>query len=308
MVEDIYNIYLFFDPKGRCARAGYAVHAHTGSDEEGLQRLTKMVKADLQRATKLNLRTSFSIHEYNTRCRLGTATMLYDEVLQHAGAGLSPLMVVTPVLNGKTHFNHTSQHGDFDVSEASEAAGEHGKMVDWLVKYTSDRGIDLSQLIHDDYFAAIKLTFQAQQYVSSMKLLLSCIDSIAYIEFGDERGAPTFVRWLHAYADLDPLGITAEELWELRNGLLHMTNISSSAVKQSRVRRISFRIGNSQAALPDTGSAYYFDFRGLINVFAQAQAKWLQTYSASPDKFNKFVERYDETVSDGRLAYHSISS
>ncbi len=39
-----------------------------------------------------------------------------------------------------------------------------------------------------------------------------------------------FSKWLAAYADLTPLGVTAKELWEFRNGLLHMINLSSRAV------------------------------------------------------------------------------
>lgn len=303
MAEEIYNIYLFFDPNGRCERAAYAAHAHEGNDEQGVHFLQKMVKADLQRATKIKLSKPFTIHEYNTHCRLGTAALLYDEVLDAAGAGEAPLIVVTPVNKGQVRYDYSAKHGEFDMDEASEAAGEHGHMVDWLRRYTRDGGIHFSELINDDYFAAIKLTYNAKLYVSSMKLLLCCIDSLAYIEYGDERGTPPFVRWLQAYADLRPLGITPEELWELRNGLLHMTNINSSAVKQNKVRRISFRVGQSEALLPDTGSIFYFEFRGLIDVFADAQGRWIHSYGENREKFEKFVERYDETVSDGRLAY-----
>lgn len=306
MAEDIYNIYLFFDPNGRCERAAYATHALEGDDVQGLLLLKKMVKADLQRATKVKLYKPFTIHEYNTRCRLGTAALLYAEVFADAGAGETPLTVVTPVEKGQVRHNYSAVHGGFDLDEASDAAGEHGQMVDWLRKYTRDDGIHFSELIHDDYFAAIKLTYNAKLYVSAMKLLLCCIDSLAYVEYGDERGVPPFVRWLQAYADLRPLGITAEELWELRNGLLHMTNINSSAVKQNKVRRISFRVGRSEAQLPDTGSIFYFEFRGLIDVFAHAQGRWINSYGENREKFEKFVERYDETVSDGRLAYVHI--
>lgn len=307
MSEEIYNIYLFFDPDGCCTRAGYAAHVHQGSDEEGLRWLQKNVKADFQRAKRINLRKPFTQHEYNTRCRLGTAIALYDDVLEHAGASNNPLTVVTPVLNGRPYFNYSSHHSEFDIAQANAAAGEHGKMIDWLTKYTTDTGIDLSRLIHDDYFVAIKLTYNAKLYVSSMKLLLCCIDSLAYIEYGDERGVAPFIRWIQMYADLSPLGITAEELWELRNGLLHMTNINSSAVRQKKIRRISFRIGSSEVQLPDSGSVFYFDFRGLIDAFAQAQGRWIQSYNDDREKFAKFVERYDETVSDSRLAYRPIN-
>jgi hypothetical protein len=208
--------------------------------------------------------------------------------------------VSTPVLDGKTHFNYSSEHGDLDVNEVSEKLGEPGVMVDWLRKYASDDGINFSQLIHDDYFLAIKLTFNAGLYVSAMKLLVCCIDSLAYIEYGDDRRA--FVKWMEAYCDLAPLGITAAELWGLRNGILHMTNLNSSSVLKGQVRRISFRVGDSPEVPRDVGGVYYFDFLGLVHAFAQAQARWIESYNDDRGKFAKFVERYDETISDSRVA------
>jgi hypothetical protein len=209
------------------------------------------------------------------------------------------------VRDGKIWFNYSAKHGPVDINDVIVQRGGYGRMDDWLVRYTTNRGIDLSGLIHDDYFLAIELTYNAKLYVSAMKLLVCCIDSLAYIEYGNEPGV--FVKWLTAYADLERLGITAEELWELRNGILHMTNINARKVSQRRVRRISFRVGGP-ADFPrvDQDGIYYFDFYGLIQVFAEAQARWLATYNADRGKFAKFVERYDETISDSRVATTSF--
>ncbi|MGX9190422.1 hypothetical protein [Stenotrophomonas sp. Ker107b] len=302
MKESIFNIYLYFDPSDRCERVGYAVHELVGDDAQGLQLLQKNLKADLQRATKVKLQQSFTRQQYNARARLGSDRALLDDLFVHAGADHGALAVITPVLGGKVMFNYSSQVGEFDIGEAAAAAGEQGEMVDWLSRYTDDEGFHFSQLIHDDYFASIKLTFNAGLYVSSMKLLLSCIDSLAYLDYGDVRDPPSFVRWLRDYADLSALGITAEELWELRNGLLHMTNINSSRVKNNAVRRISFRVGNSEHAVPQSGSVFFFDFKGLIDVFSRAQARWIASCGPGSTKFETFVERYDDTVSDVRLA------
>lgn len=181
-------------------------------------------------------------------------------------------------------------------------------MVDWLRKYSTQDGFRFTDLIHDDYFIAIKLTYNGGLFVSSMKLLLSCIDSLAYVEFGDLREPPSFVRWLNEYVDLVPLGITAEELWELRNGLLHMSNINSSKVRQRNVRCVSFRVGQSQVKLPDTGSIFYFEFIGLINALSQGLERWAHSYELDREKFATFVERYDETVSDIRVAAIQIKN
>jgi hypothetical protein len=300
VADRIYNIFLFFE-NDMCSTVGYRDHDHSGSDEDGIAFLRRRVTEDLPDTVRLELAKPFTRSEHNAKCRLGEGHHLYDELFVKVGAGIEPLFVATPVKDGVVFFNFSSEHDDLEMNGVSKNLGEKRVMDDWLVKYTDENGINTSQLIHDDYFLAIKLTFNAGLYVSAMKLLVSCIDSIAYIEYGNEQKA--FVSWLEAYADLAPLGITAAELWELRNGVLHMTNINSRKVRHAQVRRISFRVGGPPDYPRDgTDGVYYFDFHGLIRAFAEAQGRWIETYNSDPDKFVKFVERYDETISDSRVA------
>jgi len=304
-VEHIYNIFLFFEDD-ICSSVGFQAHDYLGSDGESIAFLRARLSDDLRDAEKLTLTKAFSRSEYNARCRMGEGHHLFDDVFAKKGAGASPLFVSTPVRDGIVFFNYSSDHGRFDMNAIAASLGAKGEMDDWLAKYTNDDGIDLPSLVHDDYFLAIKLTFNARHYVSAMKLLVSCIDSIAYIEHGNEQGA--FTKWLETYAELAPLGITAVELWELRNGLLHMTNLSAKKVYQGKVRRISFRVGGRQD-YPGQGAdgIYYFDFYGLIQSFAEALRRWIETYNNDRDKFAKFVERYDETVSDSRIAVTRVA-
>jgi hypothetical protein len=304
-METIYNIFIFFE-NDKCSTIGYKSHDHRGSDEESLDFLKSQLSDDFEKSQKVSISKPFTRAEYNAKCRLGEGNHLYDEVfIAVDDTNPAPLFIATPVKDGELFFHYSSKHGEFDINAVWAALGEEGHMEDWLLKYTNEDGIDLSRLIHDDYFLAIKLTFNAGLYVSAMKLLVSCIDSIAYIEYSNESGA--FVRWLEAYADLSPLGITAAELWELRNGLLHMTNLNSKKVNQNKVRRISFRVGGPVDAQHGTsGEIYYFDFKGLILAFAEAQASWLDTYNVDRSKFDKFIERYDETISDSRVAFFSF--
>lgn len=299
-MERIFNVLLFFQDD-TCSSVGYTAHDHSGNDDSSIEFLRTRVSDDLKVATRMTLTTAFSRSEYNARCRLGEGHHLFDEVFSKNGAGSNPLFVSTPVRDGAIFFNYSSAHGGLDMKDVAAKLGAKGQMDDWLVKYTDGDGIDIPRLIHDDYFLAIKLTFNARLYVSAMKLLVSCIDSIAYIEYGNEQSV--FVKWLDAYADLAPLGITATELWELRNGILHMTNLNAKKVDQNKVRRITFRVGGPQEfARHGADGIYYFDFHGLIRRFAEALGRWIETYNNDRDKFAKFVERYDETISDSRIA------
>lgn len=302
MSERICNIFLFFK-NDTCSSVGYKVHDHSGNDEEGIEFLRGRIREDLTDAVMMNLAKPFTRAEYNAKCRLGEGHYLYDVIFAEVGATAAPLFVSTPVRNGELFFNYSSDPFALDINDISANLGASGVMDDWLVKYTDEKGINISQLIHDDYFLAIKLTFNAGLYVSAMKLLVSCIDSLAYIEYGDDRNSTPFIKWLDAYADLTPLGITSIELWELRNGILHMTNIHSKKVRDNRVRRTTFRVGDPpDYPRKEADGVYDFDFYCLIQAFAKAQERWLETYNLDREKFAKFVERYDETISDSRLA------
>lgn len=297
MSEKIYNIFLPF-VDGRCNRALYVAHDVGLNDQDAILYLQARVEEDLVKAKSVLLAKSFTRSEYCAHIRLGEGVHLYDEVFVLAGAGEAPLCVTTLVVDGRIMVNGTGQHGDPNVYLTPDQIGD-AQMDDWLIEYKVGNAIDLPRLIHDDYFLAIKLTYNQRHYVSSLKLLLSCIDSISYIEFGDQPAA--FISWLKCYGDLAPVGITPEELWELRNGVLHMTNLNSRKVTLGKVRRISIRIGGEAETDTDTDGIYYFEFYSLIQAFAAALEKWLVSYEAERGKFAKFVERYDETISDSRV-------
>lgn len=302
MTEQIYNIFLYFDDREVCSSVGYKTHDFLGSDADAFKLLLSNLETDLDRATLLKLDKPFTHAEYTANQRLTQGHFLIEQLFREMGAGPEPLFAITPVVKGSLHFNHTMGIQPLDMNQIAAKMGARGTMPDWLVNYTTPGGIDLPRLIHDDYFLAIKLMFNARLYVSAMKLLVSCIDSVAYIEFGDQPGISVFVKWMDTYADLSPLGITGSELWELRNGLLHMTNLNSKKVLASKERRISFRVGGDASYATAEAGVYYFEFKELIDAFAQALSRWISSYNDDRSKFPKFVERYDQTISDSRLA------
>lgn len=228
-MERIYNIFLHFEHEV-CSQVSYAIHENNDDDDTALQHLLRNVNADFATATILRLDKPFTRAEFTANQRLMQGHFLVEQLFREIGAGPSPLFVLTPLVDGAPYFNHSMRIEPLDMNELAEKSGARGTMPDWLVKYSTPAGIDLPSLIHDDYFLAIKLLFNERLYVSAMKLLASCIDSVAYIEYGDLPKTSVFVKWLDDYAELSPLGITASELWELRNGLLHMTNLNSKRV------------------------------------------------------------------------------
>lgn len=301
-MELIFNVFLFFENE-TCSKAGIVSHEHDGTDEEGLVFLQSKLSDDFKVSKMVDINNPFSLQEYNSHLRIGTGGCLYDEVFSGIDAGPNPLLCVTPVKNGSIYYEHSTFDQILDMNEIWKKLGDMGVMEDWLVKYTNKEGINLPKLIDDDYFLAIKLNYNAGHYVSAMKLLLTCIDSIAYIDLGEQKNPCSFIAWLDAYADLSTMKISSQELWELRNGLLHMTNLDSKKVRSKQVRRISFRVGLVPNNFPsEVGDVFLFDFNALINAINLALQKWIESYNIDRTKFVKFVERYDLTISDSRVS------
>ena len=133
---------------------------------------------------------------------------------------------------------------------------------------------------------------------------MSFVDTAAFLDLGDVSN--NFVLWLDRYASLHTIAITSSELWEYRNGLLHMTNISSRAVIKGTVAPLILFVGPIDFPRPQSGNAKYVNYRALIEVIAQAVTKWISTYNLEPEKFAQFVARYDLVVSDTLLTVESI--
>jgi hypothetical protein len=302
MSETIYNLFLMYEDH-LCKSVCYVAHSVDLDDPAAIKFLQGRVRIDLNVSKVIQLTKPFTVEEFNARCRLGHGHHLYDEVFIVLRAGQQPLSVVTPVVNGVPQIEFASEIGDPDIY-LREDMTPGIEMDDWLIKYTEGNTINLPALINDDYFLAIKLTFNAKHYVSSMKLLLSALDSLAYIEYGDANGKQTiFEKWLATYADLTPMGITPQELWELRNGLLHMSNLQSRQVNKKAVRQISFHVGSKPFCERD--GIHYFSFYALIKALQQGLEKWLTSYNVDREKMVSFVDRYDRTISDSRLASHT---
>ncbi|HAV3169946.1 TPA: hypothetical protein ACJK7N_002492 [Acinetobacter baumannii] len=300
MREKIYNLFPIFDENEVCSSIGYVIHDVEGTDDYKFEFLQREIDKDFESCLKFYPSVNLTRSEYNASDRLNILPVQIEELFKYVGASEAPLFIRTPIVNGKVFFNASTKIEDYSMDNIREQMGVSGTQIDWLLEYTSDEGIDLIRLINDDYFKAIKLLYSNGLYVSAMKLLLTCIDSLAYIEYGSDRKA--FIKWLKEYSNIEKILISAEELWELRNGLLHMTNLHSSRVVQKTVRRISFYINSEDKDFKGINEedVFYFNFEHLIDIYISAVLQWLDSYNNDREKFLKFVERYDQTVSDSR--------
>lgn len=301
-METVYNLFAFIDDGENYTKIGCRSHKVGGDDAYKYEYLMSNVDSDVEKCIVKDLESPIRKAENDSYERLyGTSKALLQSFkIFHLPD--DALVTFTPVMGGKPCFQISIDKNEDSLEKRRELMGVEGKQVDWLTHYRKGGVIDISALIDDDFYKAIRLTYRSGLYLSSMKLLVSCIDSLAYIEYGTRDA---FKRWLEEYANLAEIGITPAELWELRNGILHMSNLNASRVEQGDVNRVSFCVGISDAPFFHMREGiHYFEFKKLIEIHSNAISKWIDTYNMTPEKFELFVERYDVMLSDSRLFYH----
>jgi hypothetical protein len=307
VAETVYNLFIYVN-NHMIDEVGFVLHHLEGADEDKLSILKANVDPDYKTADRYKVRGGLAWAKYHAMERTGRHLELFEQLFQDVGAPADPLFALTAIVDGSPRIDLVTGPGAIDLTEIQNTPFAPGVMVDYLKAYVKDGNLDLPKLLNDDYFVAIKMLYNARYFVSAAKLLMSFLDTVAFVDLGDTPG--NFSKWLAAYADLTPLAVTAKELWEFRNGLLHMTNLSSRAVTTGTTAPLILYWGAERPTMAPKNpeNAKYLDLKGLLDVIFAAVTKWIETYNDNPDKLLEFVHRYDLTISDARLAYSITES
>lgn len=298
--ERIFNIFIYFQ-EGVATEYGVRFHRISGSDDEKTAFLLLRVSEDHAIARHFKLARSFTPEEWRAALRHGDILQYFEVALTAFRAKESPLYCLTAVVDGLARIDQQIGPEPFRGDSVSRVES-YGAVPDYLVHYTDGGAFRFTELINDDFFKAIKCLYNANLYVSCAKLLMSCVDTMAFVECGDVPG--NFAKWLDDYVDLAQEGITSDELWEFRNSVLHMTNLASRKVLSGKVSPIMPYVGTFDT-IPaiSPGLPKPFSLYGLIRAVGDGIGKWAEAYNSDRDKLLKFIERYDTTISDSRSVW-----
>ena len=292
--EPCFNIFAFANADERVVvSVGFIQYSRAGTDEDLVSFLQSRVDTDHWRSTRVELERPVTVEEFNLLQRLDRLYEIMPRVCEAVGGSVYCITYITdsaPKIEGID--NRVSQDW----------------VPDYLTTYFTEVGLDFPRLINDDFFEAAKVLWQRGKYISALKLTFSAIDTLGFIEFGDVDSC--FINWLKGFCALEELGVTAVELWELRNSLLHMTNLESRKVQKGTVNGLVPVIIHPDADFPKEidGLKCLDLFRLMTVTLPNGVGHWLKTYNEHREKFVSFVERYDKVVSESRLIYDCLPS
>jgi hypothetical protein len=314
MSERAANLFLFVE--GEVVKSlGAVAHDLEGDDDRIIAFLRSRVAVDASRAARYPLPVAcikswlgvdaeqglpFEMYSYLERT--GKVLHLFEDALQAIKAPQRPLVCITPIVDGKPRIEVLT-HVDPPTCPVtlSEECDGLMKRTDWLAAYVTPSGFDVHALLEDDFTGAIKLLYAHKHYVSAMKLIVSLIDTVAYLDLGDVTG--NYLTWLSKYAVLAPVGVTPLELWEFRNAILHMTNPLSRKVLSGNASPLGFYIDSTSKAvrIDQESATKVFSFEALYDAIVEAVSIWTKSYSGDLSRQLEFIKRYDTVLSEGRV-------
>ena len=314
MSETVANLFLYVE--GEVIKGlGAVAHDLYGDDREIVAFLQGRAAVDASRAARyplpvacikswlgIDAEQGLSFEVYSYLARTGNALRLFEGPLQDFKAPEKPLVCITPIVDGKPRIdvltNVVPPTAPVTLSEGFDGIL---RQTDWLAAYITTSGLNMDDLLGDDFVDAIKLLYEHKHYVSAMKLIVSFVDTVAYLDLGDVAG--NYETWLSKYAALAPLGVTPSELWEFRNAILHMTNPVSRKVLSGNVLPLHFYIDSTSKSVRidrDSGTKM-FSFAALHEAITEAVGAWTKSYSGNLPKQLEFIQRYDTVLSEGRV-------
>jgi len=318
MSETVANLFLYVESeviKG----LGAVAHDLDGNDHETVAILQSRAGVDASRAARyplpvacikswlgIDAEQGLSFEVYSYLERTGKAIWLFDGPLQDLKAPERPLVCITPIVDGKPRID-LLKHLDPSTCPMTLSEEFDGivRRTDWLAAYVTTSGLNVHDLLHDDFTEAIKLLYERKHYVSAMKLIVSFIDTVAFLDLGDVTR--NYETWLSKHAALAAVGVTPSELWESRNSILHMTNPLSRKVLSGKVLPLCFYIDPTSKSVRidrDSGTKM-FSFEALYEAIIEAVDTWTKSYSGNLSRQLEFIQRYDSVLSEGRIGKFS---
>ena len=183
MSERVFNIFIYGN-ETHVHSIGCCEYRKEGSYDELTTYLRSRVDCDYGHARVITVDQPIEREVFYSMERLGVVAdkLITDDIMEE-----NDIFCMTHVIDGQVRVD--------EIAETNPSAG----LPDYLETYMTAEGFNFPQLIEDDFFSAIRTLWHERKYISSIKLLVSAIDTWGFIEYGSS--ANCFVLWLDKYCD-----------------------------------------------------------------------------------------------------------
>ncbi len=172
-------------------------------------------------------------------------------------------------------------------------------MADYDSRYIKDGHFDIAAMVNDDFVSAIRILWQAKTLqLGSETTPVLC--STRWLTCRPGKNNPgSFKQWLNKFVNLQRVGVTAEELWEHRNAVLHLSHYESNKVRDGSVRKLVLYAGRRCPA-PDREHKYY-DMHALLMAVFEGLGAYIAALNESDVMRKIFCDNYEGAVVRYRL-------
>lgn len=151
-------------------------------------------------------------------------------------------------------------------------------------------------------------------HIASLMIVYAAIDQMAWLSIEREKSdSSDFRKWVEKYMlDKNPLGCTSDELWEARNGLLHMGTAESAAHLNGKVKnKIYYTTGPIHCVENKLENTIMIRSEDLITSFLCGVLWFINEIERNTTKLNiansKIQRAFKETLQDLPIGTGSAS-
>ncbi|WP_339548389.1 hypothetical protein [Pseudomonas sp. RA_35y_Pfl2_P32] len=133
-------------------------------------------------------------------------------------------------------------------------------------------------------------------HLQAAMLTYVAIEQMAWLSVNPLRSGPAdFQNWVNTYMQpYAPLPCTAREIWEARNGLLHMGTAESSANRDSaEIRRVCYVYGNTPKLANKSVGVVFVRVEDLVTSYLTGVMWFLSHLDGNPSELQ---------VAEGKIA------
>lgn len=144
----------------------------------------------------------------------------------------------------------------------------------------------------------------AGQTVPALMLAYAAMDQMAWLSISQEKSVGAdFKAWVGKYVlPKLPVVVSAEELWEARNGLLHTGTADSQAnQRDTSIRKVFYTVGRAECTRNDSSAVVFVKAEHLFEAFFNGALWFVEDLKGDQQKLIVALQKLDRMLTEQGL-------